>query len=402
MESSYEMRGEVVSFISKRIGQIPPYLFAEINKKKAAMIESGVDIIDLGIGDPDLPTPKHILDKMVEELQDPYQLKYPSFTGCAEFRNAVADFYLRQYGVKLDPETEVLALIGSKEGIAHLIPTLIDPGDYVLIPDPSYPVYRMATMLANGQYYNMPLTKDNNFEPDFTAIPKEILEQSRLMLLNYPGNPTAATVDLSFFNQAIEFAQKHQIPIAHDSAYNMVTFDEYKAPSILQAEGAKEVAVEFGSLSKTYNMTGFRIGYVVGNKQIIKALSILKSNTDTGQFTPIQKAAAFALNSDQGCVAKHNQIYKQRMLSMVEGFKSIGVKAEPPKGSFFIWAPVPKGYTSTEFVTNVLEQTGVILTPGNAFGPSGEGYFRVSLSVPSERLHEAIERIKQNLKITIS
>ncbi|WHY89933.1 LL-diaminopimelate aminotransferase [Neobacillus cucumis] len=391
-----------MSFISKRIGQIPPYLFAEINKKKAAMIESGVDIIDLGIGDPDLPTPKHILDKMVEELQDPYQLKYPSFTGCAEFRNAVADFYLRQYGVKLDPETEVLALIGSKEGIAHLIPTLIDPGDYVLIPDPSYPVYRMATMLANGQYYNMPLTKDNNFEPDFTAIPKEILEQSRLMLLNYPGNPTAATVDLSFFNQAIEFAQKHQIPIAHDSAYNMVTFDEYKAPSILQAEGAKEVAVEFGSLSKTYNMTGFRIGYVVGNKQIIKALSILKSNTDTGQFTPIQKAAAFALNSDQGCVAKHNQIYKQRMLSMVEGFKSIGVKAEPPKGSFFIWAPVPKGYTSTEFVTNVLEQTGVILTPGNAFGPSGEGYFRVSLSVPSERLHEAIERIKQNLKITIS
>ncbi|MFD0828784.1 LL-diaminopimelate aminotransferase [Neobacillus sp. M.A.Huq-85] len=391
-----------MSFISKRIGQIPPYLFAEINKKKAAMIASGVDIIDLGIGDPDLPTPKHIIDKLVEELQDPYQLKYPSFTGCAEFRNAVADFYLRQYGVKLDPETEVLALIGSKEGIAHLIPTLIDPGDYVLIPDPSYPVYRMATMLANGQYYNMPLTKDNNFEPDFTAIPKEILEQSRLMLLNYPGNPTAATVDLSFFNQAIEFAQKHQIPIAHDSAYNMVTFDEYKAPSILQAEGAKEVAVEFGSLSKTYNMTGFRIGYVVGNKQIIKALSILKSNTDTGQFTPIQKAAAFALNSDQGCVAKHNQIYKQRMLSMVEGFKSIGVKAEPPKGSFFIWAPVPKGYTSTEFMTNVLEQTGVILTPGNAFGPSGEGYFRVSLSVPSERLHEAIERIKQNLKITIS
>lgn len=396
------MRGEVVSFISKRIGQIPPYLFAEINKKKASMIESGVDIIDLGIGDPDLPTPKHIVDKLVEELQDPYQLKYPSFTGCAEFRNAVADFYLRQYGVKLDPETEVLALIGSKEGIAHLIPTLIDPGDYVLIPDPSYPVYRMATMLANGQYFNMPLKIENNFEPDFTVIPREIVEQARLMLLNYPGNPTAATVDLSFFNQAIEFAQKHQIPIAHDSAYNMVTFDEYKAPSILQAEGAKEVAVEFGSLSKTYNMTGFRIGYVVGNKEIIKALSILKSNTDTGQFTPIQKAAAFALNSDQGCVAKHNQIYKQRMLSMVEGLKSIGVKAEPPKGSFFIWAPVPKGYSSTEFVTNVLEQTGVILTPGNAFGPSGEGYFRVSLSVPGERLHEAIERIKQNLKITIS
>ncbi|OIK08974.1 LL-diaminopimelate aminotransferase [Bacillus sp. MUM 116] len=391
-----------MSFISNRVSEIPPYLFAEINKKKAAMMKSGIDIIDLGIGDPDLPTPKHIVDKLVEEIQDPYQLKYPSFIGCAEFRNAVADFYLRQYGVKLDPETEVLALIGSKEGIAHLIPTLIDPGDYVLIPDPSYPVYRMATLLANGQYFNMPLTVENNFEPDFTAIPTNILVQSRLMLLNYPGNPTAATVDIPFFEKAIAFAQKHHIPIAHDSAYNMVTFDGYKAPSILQAEGAKEIAVEFGSLSKTYNMTGFRIGYVVGNKEMIKALSILKSNTDTGQFTPIQKAAAFALNSDQSCVARHNQIYKERMLAMVEGLKSIGVDVEPPKGSFFIWALVPKGYTSTEFVTSVLEQTGVILTPGNAFGPSGEGYFRVSLSVPSERLHEAIARIKQNIKKTVS
>ncbi|MED3564502.1 aminotransferase class I/II-fold pyridoxal phosphate-dependent enzyme, partial [Bacillus xiapuensis] len=245
---------------------------------------------------------------------------------------------------------------------------LIDPGDYVLIPDPSYPVYRMATLLANGQSFNMPLTVENNFEPDFTVIPTNILVQSRLMLLNYPGNPTAATVDIPFFEKAIAFAQKHHIPIAHDSAYNMVTFDGYKAPSILQAEGAKEIAVEFGSLSKTYNMTGFRIGYVVGNKEMIKALSILKSNTDTGQFTPIQKAAAFALNSDQSCVARHNQIYKERMLAMVEGLKSIGIDVEPPKGSFFIWAPVPKGYTSTEFVTCVLEQTGVILTPGNAFG----------------------------------
>lgn len=365
------------------------------------MIKAGVDIIDLGIGDPDLPTPAHIVNKLVEEMQDAKNFKYPSFIGIKEFRQAVADFYSRQYGVELDPETEVLALIGSKEGIAHLVPTLIDPGDYVLIPDPSYPVYRMATLLANGNYHNMPLTKGNNFEPDFSAIPAEILKQSRLMFLNYPGNPTAATVNLSFFKEAVEFAKKNAIPIAHDSAYNLVTFEDYKAPSILQIEGAKEIAVEFGSLSKTYNMTGWRIGFVVGNREMIKALSVLKSNTDTGQFTPIQKAAAYALNSDQSCVTKHNQIYKERMVAMLEGLKSIGVEVDPPKGSFFIWAPVPKGYTSSEFVTSVLEQTGVILTPGTAFGPSGEGYFRVSLSVPTERLFEAVDRIKQRLKITI-
>lgn len=388
-------------FQSKRVAQIPPYLFAEINKKKAAMIQSGVDIIDLGIGDPDLPTPEHIVEKLMEEMQDSKNLKYPSFVGCAEFRHAVVNFYKRQFDVELDPDTEVLALIGSKEGIAHLIPTLIDPGDMVLIPDPSYPVYRMATYLANGQYYNMPSKKENNYKPDFHAIPEEILNQSKLMFLNYPGNPTTATVDLGFFADAVSFARERLIPIAHDSAYNMVTFDGYKAPSILQADGAKEIAVEFGSLSKTYNMTGWRIGYIVGNKDIIKSLSIVKSNMDTGQFTPIQKAAAFALNGDQSCIVKHNQIYKERMNVVLDGLRSIGIQVEPPKGSFFIWAPVPKGYTSTEFAACVLEQTGVIITPGNAFGPSGEGYFRVSLSVPSERLYEAITRIKQKLEIVI-
>lgn len=391
-----------MSFSSERISQIPPYLFAEINNKKAKMIKAGVDIIDLGIGDPDLPTPKHIVEKLSEEAQDPKNLKYPSFVGCPEFKQAVADFYSREYGVELDPETEVLALIGSKEGIAHIIPTLVDPGNYVLIPDPSYPVYRMAALLANALYHNMPLTKENNFHPDFAAIPKEILGRSKLMFLNYPGNPTAATVELPFFKEAIAFAKKHKIPIAHDFAYNMVTFDSYKAPSILQVEGVKDIAVEFGSLSKTYSMTGFRIGYVVGNREIIKALSVLKSNTDTGQFTPIQKAAAYALNGDQSCVTQYNQIYKERMAAMLDGLKSIGVEVDPPKGSFFIWAPVPEGYTSAEFVTNVLEQTGVIITPGNAFGPSGEGYFRVSLSVPSERLYEAVNRIKEKLKLVIS
>jgi LL-diaminopimelate aminotransferase len=380
---------------SNRVAQIPPYVFAEINKKKAELLQAGVDVIDLGIGDPDLPTPRPIVDKLIEEMQHPVNLKYPSFIGCLEFRQAVADYYQRQFDVSLDPDTEVLALIGSKEGIAHLIPALIDPGDVVLIPDPSYPVYRMATTLANGQVYDMPLTEANSFQPDFDLIPEEMRQQAKLMFLNFPGNPTTATVDLDFFEQAISFAHKHQIPIAHDAAYNMVTYEGYQAPSILQAAGAREVAVEFGSLSKTYNMTGWRIGYIVGNKEIIRSLSMLKSNMDSGQFTPIQKAAAFALNGDQSSIATHNQIYWERMKVVAEGLASIGIKVEPPRGSFFIWAKVPEGYTSTSFVTKVLEQTGVIITPGHAFGPSGEGYFRISVSVPSERLLEAINRIKR-------
>jgi LL-diaminopimelate aminotransferase len=391
--------GESVNFHSDRIGQIPPYLFAEIKKKKAELIKQGIDIIDLGIGDPDLPTPQHIINKLIDEMHDPRNFKYPNFIGCNEFRHAVANFYYEEYGVIIDPDTEVLALIGSKEGIAHIIPTMIDPGDYVLIPDPSYPVYRMATLIANGQCFDMPLKRENNFEPDFTIIPNNILERSKLMFLNYPGNPTSATVDLHFFRKAVSFAKRNNIPIAHDSAYNMVTFNDYKAPSILQIEGAKDIVVEFGSLSKTFNMTGWRIGYVVGNKDIIKALSILKSNTDTGQFTPIQKAAAFALNSDKRCITNHNTVYKERMTAMIDGLYSIGIKVEPPRGSFFIWAPVPKGYTSVEFVKNVLDQTGVILTPGSSFGSCGEGYFRVSLSVPSIRLYEAVDRIKRKLMI---
>jgi LL-diaminopimelate aminotransferase len=383
-----------VIFQSNRVAQIPPYVFAELNKTKERLLRSGVDVIDLGIGDPDLPTPRHIVEKLIEEMQHPANLKYPSFIGCAEFRKAVSDFYKRQYDVDLDPETEVLALIGSKEGIAHLIPALIDPGDVVLIPDPGYPVYRMATAIAGGQLYDMPLTEENRYEPLFDAIPSETAERAKLMFLNYPGNPTAATVDLDFFQRAVSFARKHRIPIAHDSAYHMVTFDGYKAPSILQANGAKEIAIEFGSLSKTYNMTGWRIGYAVGNKHIIKSLSVIKSNTDSGPFTPIQKAAAYALNGDPSSIREHNRIYRERMDVVLEGLAAIGIKAHPPRGSFFIWAPVPAGYTSAEFAANVLKQTGVIITPGSAFGPAGEGYVRISVSVPSPRLEEAMNRIK--------
>ncbi len=382
------------------MGKIPPYMFAEFARKKAEMTKAGIDVIDLGIGDPDLPTPDHIVDKLVEEVRKPENSKYPSFVGHIEFRKAVANFYKRQFNVELDPETEVLALIGSKEGLAHIVPTLIDPGDTVLIPDPGYPPYRMATYLAEGTVYYMPLKEENHFKPVFADIPEEVLTASKLMFLNYPGNPTAATVDLTFFKEAVSFAKSHQIVIAHDSAYNMVTFQGYQAPSILQVEGAKEIAVEFGSLSKTYSMTGYRIGYAVGNKEVIQSLSVYKNNTDTGQFTPIQLAAAYALNGDQSCVQKHNDIYWERMKAMIDGLKAIGIFAEPPKGSFFIWAKTPKGYSSNEFAQKVLDQSGVIITPGNAFGPSGEGYFRISLSLPNERLYEAIERMKNNISLS--
>lgn len=386
-----------MTFQSKRLAQIPPYLFAKINQRKKELMAQGVDIIDLGIGDPDLPTPSHIVEKLREELNDPANFKYSPFQGISEFREAVASFYKQQYDVELDPETEVLTLIGSKEGIAHIIPALADEGDYILIPDPGYPVYRMAASLANVHTYGLPLTPSNHFQPEWDQIPEEMLQKAKLIFLNYPSNPTTATVDLSFFEEAVRFAKERHIPIAHDSAYHLITFDGYKAPSILQVEGAKEIAVELGSLSKTFNMTGWRIGYVVGNKEIIKLLSTYKSNVDSSQFIAIQKAAAYALQSDLACVERHNQIYKQRQLVMLEGLKNIGIDVKPPRGSIFIWAPVPKGYTSAEFASMVLEKTGVVITPGSAFGQYGEGYFRISLSVPDERLLEAAERIKRLL-----
>lgn len=389
-----------MKYYSDRVAQIPPYMFAEIMKKKEQLINSGVKVIDLGMGDPDLPTPMHIVDKLQEELHNHENFKYPNFRGCKEFREAVAFFYKKQFNVDLDPETEVLALIGCKEGIAHLIPTVIDPGEYVLIPDPSYPVYRMATFLANGQYYSMPLLEENEFKPDFSKIPASILKKSRLMFLNYPNNPTTACVDLEFFQEACDFAKENQIILAHDSAYNMVTFDGYKAPSVLQAEGAKDIAVELGSLSKTFNMTGFRIGYIVGNKEVIRALSVYKSNTDTGQFTPIQKAAAHGLTSSYRCVDEYNAIYRERLEQVVDALQSIGIEINGvPKGTYFVWAKVPKGYTSSEFANLVLEKTGVIITPGSAFGPSGEGYFRMAVSVKTELIREAVERIKSSLSL---
>ncbi|MDQ0214150.1 LL-diaminopimelate aminotransferase [Oikeobacillus pervagus] len=380
------------SFISKRVQSLPPYLFSIIDEKKKLLQKKGVDVIDLGIGAPDLPTPPFIVNRLIRELENPGNFKYSSYSGCKEYREAVASFYKKQYNVDLDPDTEVLTLIGSKEGIAHVIPALIDPGDTVLIPDPGYPVYRTATDLAGGSCADLPLDHED-YRPMFTHISDSIREKAKLMFLNYPSNPTAATIELDIFESAIAFAKKHKIAIIHDSAYGLVTFDSYKAPSILQVNGAKEIAVEFGSLSKSFNMTGWRIGYVAGNREIIQALSKVKSNTDTCQFLPIQYAAAEALNSDLSSVDENNHIYKQRLEKMINALRNIGIAVKKPRGTFFIWAAVPSGLTSQQFTEKLLEEAGVIVTPGNAFGPSGEGYFRISLSVATDRLDEAVKRM---------
>jgi len=357
----------------------------------------GVDIIDLGIGDPDIPTPSFIVDRLVKELANPENMRYPSFSGCDEFREAVAYFYKKEYGVDLDPKEEVLTLIGSKEGIAHLILAYIDEGDAVLVPDPSYPVYRMATYLSNGVVYEMPLLESNAYLPDYDTIPNDILEKAKIGLLNYPSNPTGASVDLDFFEKSVAFFKENNLILAHDAAYQLVTFDDYKAPSILQVPGAKDIAVEFGSLSKSFNMTGWRIGFVVGNREVIKKLATVKSNLDTSQFLPIQLAGATALTTDLDYLKERNDIYKERMSLMVEALKGIGIHTTVPRGGIFLWAKVPDGFTSSTFAEKMLEKAGVVVTPGTAFGEAGEGYFRISVSVPDDRLREAVERIQQNL-----
>ncbi|WP_077622874.1 aminotransferase class I/II-fold pyridoxal phosphate-dependent enzyme [Sediminibacillus massiliensis] len=384
-----------MGYISKQVSSLPPYLFSVFDQKKEQLQKKGIDIIDLGIGSPDMPAPGFVIQRLKEEMGKPENHRYSPYGGCREFKQAVAAFYRRHYGVHLDPDTEVLTLIGSKEGIAHLIAAVIDPGDGVLVPNPGYPVYQSAVHLAYGKSVSLPLDEMNGYVPLFSALSEADLERTKLMLLNYPGNPTGATIEKKTFAEAISFARKHHLSVAHDGAYGLVTYDGYRAPSILQVSGAKDVAVEFGSLSKSFNMAGWRVGYVVGNKQLIRALSIVKSNMDTSQFLGIQKAAATALNSDLSTVAANNLVYLNRMESMLSALHAMGIDAGRPRGTFFIWASVPEGYTSQSFAEELLDEADVIVTPGSAFGTRGEGYIRLSLSVPQERLDEAIVRMKK-------
>lgn len=381
--------------IADRVKSLPAYVFSEFQRKKAELEKEGVDVIDLGIGAPDLPTPDFVYERLVLEAKNPDNHRYSPYSGCSEFKEAVAEFYKKQYAVDLDPDTEVLALIGSKEGIVNLFQAVLNPGDAVFVPDPGYPVYQKGVILAGGESILLPLNEEKGYIPEFGRISKRNKQRAKLLMLNYPSNPLGATVELNTFREAATFSKNNKILLASDAAYNLITFDGYKAPSVLQVPDAKDYAVEFGSLSKSFNMAGWRIGYVVGNKHVIQALATLKSNIDSSQFLAVQKAAATALKSDLSAVKEHNAIYQERMEKLYTALNELGISTEKTRGTIFLWAKVPTGFTANSFANKLLEEAGVIVTPGTAFGPSGEGYIRIALTVSKERLDEVVRRFRE-------
>jgi len=380
---------------AERVKQIPPYLFAEIDRKKTELREKGMDLIDLGIGDPDIPTPRRIIARLIEAAQDPGNHRYPSYVGMLDFRQAVADWYKKRFQVSLDPRTEVLTLIGSKEGIAHIPLAFADPGDYVLVPDPGYPVYQVSTIFAGGTPYSMPLLRENHFLPDLTKIPDQIAGKAKLMFINYPNNPTGAVAERPFFEEVVEFARKHGIMICHDAAYSEIAFDGYRPMSLMEVDGARDVAIEFHSLSKTFNMTGWRIGFAVGNREIVGGLGRIKTNIDSGAFQAIQLAGIEALNGYGTESEEIMGIYTARRDLLVKGLRAAGLEVESPKATFYLWVKVPNGYTSADFTTLLMEQLGIVGTPGIGFGDAGEGYIRFALTVGEDRIREAEDRLKE-------
>jgi LL-diaminopimelate aminotransferase len=379
--------------ISRRVENLPPYLFVEITQKIAEKKAKGEDVVSFAIGDPDIPTPSHIIDRLCQAAQDPANHRYPETAGLPELRQAIAGWYEKRFGVSLDADKEVLPLIGSKEGIAHIALCFIDPGDIALVPDPAYPVYSVSAMLAGGRPYYMPLTEENSFLPNLGAIPAYVLKGAKLLWINYPNNPTGAVADLSFFNRVVKFAQEHNLAVCHDGPYSEVAFDGYQPVSFMQADGAKEVGVEFHSLSKSYNMTGWRIGMVVGNAEMVDALKRVKSNLDSGIPQAIQYAAIGALTGPQDCIQEHNAIYQRRRDLVIDVLNGIGLEAKPPKASLYVWAKVPEGYTSVDFATDLLEKSGVVVTPGVGYGKHGEGYVRLSLTLPDAALVKGLSRL---------
>jgi LL-diaminopimelate aminotransferase len=377
--------------IARRIESLPPYLFAVLDGKLAAKRAEGVDVISLGVGDPDLPTPPHIVEAMQEAVGDPATHQYPSYWGSMEFRQAVAAWYRSRFGVDLDPASEVLALIGSKEGLGHLSVAFVDPGDETLVPDPGYPVYGVSTRLAGGTPVPLPLLAEEGYQPHFANA--RVSDRTRLLWLNYPSNPTAAVADLATFEGAVAFARQHDLLLAHDAAYSEITFDGYVAPSILQVSEAKEVALEFGSTSKFYNMTGWRIGWCAGSAEAIRALSVVKTNLDSGQFTAIQRAAVAALTGPQDHLDELRAVYQRRRDVVVGTLNSIGWSLKPPLGSVYVWAPAPDKMSSVGFADLLLDRAGVFVAPGNGYGDRGESYVRFSLTAPDDRLAEAMDRI---------
>ncbi len=383
--------------LALRVKTLPPYLFATIDRMKQRAVNRGVDLIDLSVGDPDLPTPKHIVERMKKAVQRPVHHRYPSYEGMFSFRQAVAGWYKKRFRVSLDPATEVLSLIGSKEGIGHLPLAFLNPGDVVLVPSPGYPVYPVAAFFAGAKSHIMSLKEENDFLPDLKAIPKNILKKARLMFLNYPNNPTSAVAGKKFYQEVIKFAGKNNIIVCHDAAYSEIYYDNRRPMSFLQVPGARDVGIEVHSLSKTYNMTGWRIGFAVGNAEVIAGLGKIKSNFDSGIFQAVQEAGIEALKTKEPVLRKLRDIYQERRNLLYNGLKELGFDVKKPKATFYLWTKVPRGYDSASFVSRLLNKAGVLITPGNGFGAPGEGYVRFAVTVPAKRINEAVKRIRKIL-----
>ena len=386
---------EATSAGAKRLGLIPPYLFAEIDRKVQEKKRAGVDVISLGIGDPDLPTPKRIVSVLQESAADPANHRYPSYFGLPELRAAIAHWYRDRFAVTLDPDSEVLPTLGSKDGISHVPLALVDPGDVVLAPDPGYTVYVTGALVAAGEPYIMPLTAKNNWLPDLDAIPPPVAERARLMWLNYPNNPTAAVADREFLERAVQFCIRHGIVLCHDAPYSEIAFGGYRPLSLFEIDGAKGVGLEFHSLSKTYNMTGWRIGWVCGRADLVRLIGQLKTNIDSGIFQAVQWAGIEALNGGEDETRAACEVYERRHRLVADTLNSLGWSIKPPRATFYVWAPVPPGYDSIGFAGHVLDEVGVNITPGVGFGAHGEGYFRLSVTAPDARLEEAMSRLRR-------
>jgi LL-diaminopimelate aminotransferase len=379
--------------LSRRVENLPPYLFVQISKKIAAKKARGEEVISFGIGDPDIPTPTHVIDELCRSARVPANHRYPETEGLPELRKAISAWYQKRFGISLDPDKEVLPLLGAKEGIAHIALCFIDDNDIALIPDPGYPVYAIGTTLCGGTPYYLPLNESNNFLPDIDNIPDDVLKRSKLLWLNYPNNPTGAIAGLDYFDKAVAFAKKYNIAVCHDGPYTEVAYENYKPVSFLQARGSKDIGIEFHSLSKSYNMTGWRIGMAVGNEKMIDALRRIKSNLDSGIPQAIQQMAITALSGPQDSIEEHNKIYQRRRDRVIQTLSKLGIQARTPKASLYIWARCPRGYTSMEFADDLLDQSGVVVTPGIGYGPSGEGYIRLSLTISESDLEKGLIRL---------
>jgi LL-diaminopimelate aminotransferase len=380
---------------AQRINELPPYLFAEIDRRKRAALARGVDLIDLGIGDPDIPTPAAVVEKLVESASKPNNHRYPNSSGMLEFREAVSNWYQSRFSVKLDANNEVVSLIGSKEGIGNMAVAFVDPGDLVLVASPCYPVYHIGTAFNGGKNYFLPLKKENHFLPDLDSIPDEIAKHAKLLWINYPNNPTAAVAEEDFFKRVVEFAIRHNVIVCHDAAYTEMGYDDYRPMSFLQVDGAREIGIEFHSLSKTFNMTGWRIGMAVGNAELVSGLAQAKSNLDSGIFQAVQEAGIEALKLGDAIVAPSRKIYQERRDILVDGLRAVGLECDKPRATFYVWVSCPNGLSSAEFTTKLLDEAGVVTTPGNGFGDAGEGYVRFTVCVDKARLREVAERIRR-------